>query len=135
MADVTCPIDNEHVQEIVHGKTGHFKYVPNGESCHGSPTYARLSGGGDAPASALQLWRGTGPDHGGTVCRVDLDGAGENGETHCAPRSPQYGLYPKKGALLPGLSDADLVIWYPPGRLDEFSLTNEHLHHNTDCTR
>jgi dihydropyrimidinase len=23
----------------------------------------------------------------------------------------QYGLYPKKGALMPGLSDADLVVW------------------------
>lgn len=23
----------------------------------------------------------------------------------------QYGMYPQKGAILPGLSDADLVIW------------------------
>lgn len=32
MQDVTCPIDDDHVQDIVHGKTGHFKYVPNGEA-------------------------------------------------------------------------------------------------------
>ncbi|PGH19659.1 dihydropyrimidinase [Polytolypa hystricis UAMH7299] len=24
-----------------------------------------------------------------------------------------YGLYPRKGALIPGLSDADMTIWYP----------------------
>jgi dihydropyrimidinase len=45
----------------------------------------------------------------------------------------RYGQYPKKGGLLPGLSDADLVIWYPKGRMDAFGLLNEHLHHNTDC--
>lgn len=26
-----------------------------------------------------------------------------------------YGLYFKKGAMIPGISDADLVIWYPDG--------------------
>lgn len=45
-----------------------------------------------------------------------------------------YGLYPRKGALLPGLSDADLVIWYPPGRLGEWEVRNEALHHNVDYT-
>jgi dihydropyrimidinase len=44
-----------------------------------------------------------------------------------------YGLYPKKGAILPGVSDADLTIWYPPGKIDT-SLTNEMLHHNVDYT-
>lgn len=29
----------------------------------------------------------------------------------CTLAEEQYGLYPKKGALMPGLSDADLVIW------------------------
>jgi dihydropyrimidinase len=43
-----------------------------------------------------------------------------------------YGLYPLKGALLPGQSDADLVIWYPPGEMEGFELTNEMLHHNVD---
>ncbi len=45
-----------------------------------------------------------------------------------------YGLYPQKGALLPGLSDADLVIWYPQGRLGELEVRNEFLHHNVDYT-
>ena len=43
-----------------------------------------------------------------------------------------YGLYPRKGALIPGVSDADLTIWYP-GKLD-LTVTNEMLHHNTDYT-
>ncbi len=47
-----------------------------------------------------------------------------------------YGLYPRKGALIPGESDADLTIWYPEGegRMEEFSLRNEMLHHNVDYT-
>jgi dihydropyrimidinase len=45
-----------------------------------------------------------------------------------------YGLYPKKGAMVPGLSDADLVIWYPPDRLAPFKLNNDLLHHNVDYT-
>jgi dihydropyrimidinase len=48
-----------------------------------------------------------------------------------------YGLYPRKGALLPGVSDADLVIWYPEGRLggaEGMTLTNGMLHHNVDYT-
>lgn len=44
-----------------------------------------------------------------------------------------YGLYPRKGALLPGVSDADLTIWYPEGTKD-FGLTNSMLHHNVDYT-
>ncbi|KAJ7036620.1 putative aminohydrolase [Mycena alexandri] len=44
-----------------------------------------------------------------------------------------YGLYPRKGAILPG-SDADLVIWHPEGALTPFKLTNERLHHNVDYT-
>lgn len=49
-----------------------------------------------------------------------------------------YGIYPKKGAILPGVSDADLVIWYPPqgeeGALKPFKLTNSMLHYRTDYT-
>lgn len=43
-----------------------------------------------------------------------------------------YGLYPRKGTLLPGVSDADLVIWYPS--MEPFQLKNEMLHHNMDYT-
>ncbi|KUL82449.1 hypothetical protein ZTR_09960 [Talaromyces verruculosus] len=45
-----------------------------------------------------------------------------------------YGLYPQKGALIPGLSDADLTIWYPPSSLEPFPVTNSALHHNVDYT-
>ncbi|CAK7201758.1 hypothetical protein SEUCBS139899_004472 [Sporothrix eucalyptigena] len=52
-----------------------------------------------------------------------------------------YGLYPKKGALMPGLSDADLVVWYPnegspkrPAALDDLTITNSMLHHDVDYT-
>ncbi|KAI9374569.1 putative allantoinase [Aspergillus egyptiacus] len=41
-----------------------------------------------------------------------------------------YGLYPRKGALIPGVSDADLTIWYP-GKLD-VTVKNEMLHHDCD---
>jgi dihydropyrimidinase len=35
--------------------------------------------------------------------------------------------------LIPGLSDADLTIWYPDG-MEAFELKNEMLHHNVDYT-
>ncbi|OJJ46432.1 hypothetical protein ASPZODRAFT_96676, partial [Penicilliopsis zonata CBS 506.65] len=44
-----------------------------------------------------------------------------------------YGLYPRKGALMPG-SDADLVIWHPDKTFTPFRLTNSMLHHNVDYT-
>lgn len=43
-----------------------------------------------------------------------------------------YGLYPRKGALIPGVSDADLSIWYPDGEIKPFKLKNEILHHDCD---
>lgn len=45
-----------------------------------------------------------------------------------------YGLYPKKGSIIPGVSDADLVIWYPRGKLEGLQVTNSMLHHNVDYT-
>ncbi|KAI1827558.1 D-hydantoinase [Xylaria intraflava] len=45
-----------------------------------------------------------------------------------------YGLYPRKGGIIPGVSDADLVVWHPEGKLGEFALTNDMLHHNVDYT-
>lgn len=51
-----------------------------------------------------------------------------------------YGLYPRKGGLVPGVSDADLTIWYPPAAgsrgpmMEEFELKNEMLNHGCDYT-
>ncbi|EAL20006.1 hypothetical protein CNBF3330 [Cryptococcus deneoformans B-3501A] len=36
MQSVTCPVDQDHVHEVMHGKSGHFKYIPNG--CPGIET-------------------------------------------------------------------------------------------------
>ncbi|TVY19117.1 Dihydropyrimidinase [Lachnellula arida] len=86
---------------------GHFKYIPNG--CPGVET--RLS---------LAL----------SANRLKLQKFVEVTSTNAAKL---YGLYPRKGALLPGVSDADLTIWYPEGTKD-FELTNSMLHHNVDYT-
>ncbi|KAI1453021.1 D-hydantoinase [Annulohypoxylon moriforme] len=46
-----------------------------------------------------------------------------------------YGLYPRKGALLPGISDADLTIWYSEGKFEKgLTLKNDMLHHDADYT-
>lgn len=45
-----------------------------------------------------------------------------------------YGLYPRKGAVIPGVSDADLVVWYPEGRLRGVEVRNGMLHHDVDYT-
>ena len=86
---------------------GHFRYIPNG--CPGVET--RLS---------LTL----------TANRLKLEKYVEVTSTNAAKL---YGLYPKKGALIPGVSDADMTIWYPDG-MKEFQLTNSMLHHNVDYT-
>ncbi|GAW12608.1 hypothetical protein ANO14919_019780 [Xylariales sp. No.14919] len=39
-----------------------------------------------------------------------------------------------KGGILLRVSEADLVVWYPGGRLGEFPLTNDLLHHGVDHT-
>lgn len=86
---------------------GHFKYIPNG--CPGVET--RLS---------LTL----------SANRLKLQKFVEVTSTNAAKL---YGLYPRKGGLIPGESDADLTIWYPEG-MNEFELTNSMLHHNVDYT-
>lgn len=45
-----------------------------------------------------------------------------------------YGLYPSKGSMIPGVSDADIVIWYPESKLPNIILSNSMLHHATDYT-
>jgi dihydropyrimidinase len=36
--------------------------------------------------------------------------------------------------LVEGQSDADINIWYPEGKMKEFKLKNEMLHHDVDYT-
>ncbi|KAG9241641.1 D-hydantoinase [Calycina marina] len=86
---------------------GHFKYIPNG--CPGVET--RL---------ALAM----------SAKRLTMERFVEVTSTNAAKL---YGLYPKKGGLVPGESDADLTIWYPEG-MKEYQLNNEMLHHNVDYT-
>ncbi|KAF2084731.1 D-hydantoinase [Saccharata proteae CBS 121410] len=48
-----------------------------------------------------------------------------------------YGLWPRKGAFVEGVSDADVVVWYPEdgeGGMEGFALRNEMLHHDVDYT-
>nr|OQO04092.1 hypothetical protein B0A51_18317 [Rachicladosporium sp. CCFEE 5018] len=87
---------------------GQFKYIPNG--CPGVETRLPLA----MSANRLEMKR--------FVAVTATNPA------------KLYGLYPRKGAILPGRSDADLVIWYPSGKLGTFALTNEMLHHNVDYT-
>ena len=87
--------------------TGHFKYIPNG--CPGVETRLSLA----LSANRLQLQKFV--------------------EVTSTNAAKLYGLYPRKGALIPGVSDADLTIWYPDG-MKEFELKNEMLHHNVDYT-
>lgn len=89
---------------------GRFRYIPNG--CPGVET-------------RLPLVLGEG------VKRLGLSRLVEVTSTNAAKL---YGLYPQKGALLPGLSDADLCIWYAPGKLEPFGLSNGQLHHHVDYT-
>ena len=55
-------------------------------------------------------------------------------EAACLNPAKLYGLYPQKGSLIPGISDADVVIWYPDHRLPNITLTNSMLHHANDYT-
>ncbi|TVY44991.1 Dihydropyrimidinase [Lachnellula subtilissima] len=86
---------------------GHFKYIPNG--CPGVETRLSLA----FSANRLKLQKFV--------------------EVTSTNAAKLYGLYPRKGALLAGVSDADLTIWYPDGT-KEFELTNSMLHHNVDYT-
>ncbi|KAJ5106937.1 hypothetical protein N7456_003612 [Penicillium angulare] len=87
---------------------GHFKHIPNG--CPGVETRLSLT------FSAKRL----APER--FVALTSTNPA------------KLYGLYPRKGALIPGVSDADLTIWYPSGKMQPFSISNDLLHHNVDYT-
>ena len=107
-----CPFlydDNETGKKTCIDKeypNGRFKYIPNG--CPGVETRLPLTLSAD---------------------RLDPRKFVEVTSTNPAKL---YGLYPQKGGIVPGESDADLVIWYPPGKLQPFALKNDMLHHNCD---
>jgi dihydropyrimidinase len=86
---------------------GHFKYIPNG--CPGIETRLPLT----LSAGRLELTKFV--------------------EVTSANPAKLYGLWPTKGAIQEG-SDADVNVWYPDGQMNEFTLTNEHLHHDVDYT-
>ncbi|KAH3663511.1 hypothetical protein OGAPHI_004912 [Ogataea philodendri] len=52
-------------------------------------------------------------------------------ELCCSNPAKMYGLGDRKGSISVGM-DADLVIWYPKGKLQPFSLDNSMLHHGID---
>lgn len=85
---------------------GRFQYIPNG--CPGVETRLALA----LSAKRLELLKFV--------------------EVTSTNAAKMYGLYPQKGALIPGESDADITIWYPQDR--DFTLTNKMLHHNVDYT-
>ncbi|KAL4783915.1 hypothetical protein BJX76DRAFT_368049 [Aspergillus varians] len=87
---------------------GRFRYIPNG--CPGVETRMPLV----FSAGRLTLQKFV--------------------EVMCVNPAKMYGMYPTKGALMPGISDADLVIWYPEAGVEPFELRNEMLHHNVDYT-
>lgn len=87
---------------------GHFKYVPNG--LPGVETRLPLA----MSAGRLEM------------CKFV--------EVTSVNAAKLYGLWPRKGAFVEGVSDADLVIWYPKGKMEPFDLTNDMLHHAVDHT-
>lgn len=111
-----CPFDYDDREAgkksvLIEGyPEGRFRYIPNG--CPGVET-------------RLSLVLGEGEE------RLGLSKFVEVTSTNAAKL---YGLYPKKGTLLPGLSDADLCIWYPEGTLEPFRVSNGQLHHHVDYT-
>ena len=107
--DGTQPIEYEGVQVKIPGKelgNDDFTKIPNG-----------LPGVGDR----LPILWSTG---------VGMDRISMNQFVALNSTNPAkiFGLYPKKGALLPG-SDADLVIWDPDR---EVTYGVAHAHHRTD---
>ncbi|CAD0091921.1 unnamed protein product [Aureobasidium mustum] len=102
--------EGEALQNLVSRKSGAFRFIPNG--IPGVETRLPL------------LYTG-----GLATGRITPQKFVEISSTNPAKL---YGLYPKKGALMPG-PDADIVIWHPDKQFEPFSLTNTMLHHNVDC--
>ncbi|CDO93399.1 unnamed protein product [Kluyveromyces dobzhanskii CBS 2104] len=97
-------------------KNGEFKYIPNGMP-------------GVCTRMPLLF------DYG--VMQGNLANMMKFVELQCTNPAKVYGLYPKKGSVLPGVSDADLVVWYPSSNEYEKKpkvVTNKLLVHGCDYT-
>ncbi|ODV93953.1 hypothetical protein PACTADRAFT_4850 [Pachysolen tannophilus NRRL Y-2460] len=95
------------------GHNGEFKWIPNG--IPGVETRMPLMFGNAVNGTKLSLERFV--------------------ELHSTNPAKLYGLYPKKGSILPGISDADLVVWYPEGKYTGPStISNNMLNHDCDYT-
>ncbi|KAG9605307.1 D-hydantoinase, partial [Aureobasidium melanogenum] len=103
--------EGEALQSLVFRKPGSFRFIPNG--IPGVETRLPLLYTGGLAAGKITPQK-----------FVEL--------TSTNP-AKLYGIYPKKGALMPG-SDADIVIWYPDKHFQPFLLSNKMLHHNVDYT-
>ncbi|SCU90029.1 LADA_0F01376g1_1 [Lachancea dasiensis] len=101
------------------GKDGRFRYIPNG-----------LPG----VCTRLPLLFTYGYSQGNMKDMMKFV------EVNCTNPAKLYGCYPQKGSILPGVSDADLVIWYPPNSTKtEYPskptvIRNELLEHACDYT-
>lgn len=89
----------------------------------GLPSFDRIPGGAAGIETRLALVHHFGVRSG----RIDLNRFVDVVSTAAARR---FGLYPRKGALLPG-ADADLVLFDPER---EVTIAAEALHHNCDST-
>jgi len=107
--DGTEPIVYEEEEIVIPGKElgkGNFTLIPNG-----------LPGVGDRMPIMWTFGVGSG--------RITPN---QFVALNCTNPAKIFGLYPRKGALLPG-SDADIVIW-DPGRSLTYGVA--HSHHRTD---
>nr|Q9P903.1 RecName: Full=Dihydropyrimidinase; Short=DHP; Short=DHPase; AltName: Full=5,6-dihydropyrimidine amidohydrolase; AltName: Full=Hydantoinase [Lachancea kluyveri NRRL Y-12651]AAF69237.1 dihydropyrimidinase [Lachancea kluyveri] len=99
-------------------KNGEFRYIPNG-----------LPG----VCTRMPLLYDYGYLRGNLTSMMKLV------EIQCTNPAKVYGMYPQKGSILPGVSDADLVIWYPDDSKKEYNskpklITNKLMEHNCDYT-
>lgn len=105
------------INAFKNGHNGEFKYIPNGMP-------------GVCTRMPLLF------DYG--VMRGKLLNIMKFVEIQCTNPAKLYGLYPKKGSILPGVSDADLVIWYPNNNSSSDkrpkSITNSLMNHGCDYT-
>lgn len=96
------------------GKGGKFRYIPNGMP-------------GVCARMPLDFHYG--------YLRENISSIMKFVEVHCTNPAKLYGCYPQKGAILPGSSDADLLIWYPiEDKRGYTKINNRMMYHSCDYT-